>query len=40
MNQKIQPLPFEPHRDLQTDYALIAIGVGAAMIALAYLVLT
>jgi hypothetical protein len=30
----------EPQRDLGTDYILIAAGVGAALIALAYLLLT
>jgi hypothetical protein len=30
----------DPPRDLGTDYALIAIGVGAALIALIYLILT
>jgi hypothetical protein len=32
-----QPSPFEPGRDLRTDYVLIAAGVGAALIALVYL---
>ena len=30
---------FEPQRDLGTDYVLIAAGVGAALIALIYLLL-
>jgi len=30
---------FEPQRDLGTDYALIAAGVGAALVALVYLLL-
>jgi hypothetical protein len=30
---------FDPHRDIQTDYVLIATGVGAAVIALIYLLL-
>lgn len=40
MDQK-EPLPnsFDVHGDLKTDYALIATGVGAALIALAYLLL-
>jgi hypothetical protein len=32
--------PFDPHRDLKLDYALVATGVLAALIALAYLILT
>jgi hypothetical protein len=31
---------FDPQRDISTDYALIALGVGAALIALAYLILS
>ena len=31
---------FDPQRDISTDYALISIGVGAALIALIYLILT
>jgi hypothetical protein len=30
---------FDPRREIQTDYALIATGVGAAAIALIYLLL-
>ena len=30
----------DPQRDLGTDYILIATGVGAALIALVYLLLT
>lgn len=30
---------FDPHRDIPTDYVLIATGVGAAVIALIYLLL-
>jgi hypothetical protein len=30
---------FDPHRDIQTDYVLIATGVGAAVIALIYLLM-
>jgi hypothetical protein len=38
MNNTCQPM-FEPQTDLSTDYALIAIGVAASLIALIYLVL-
>ncbi|WP_275945435.1 hypothetical protein [Bradyrhizobium sp. BRP22] len=31
---------FDPPRDLKTDYALIAVGIVAALIALTYLILT
>jgi hypothetical protein len=31
---------FDPVDDLHTDYVLIAVGVGAALIALVYLLLT
>jgi len=30
---------FDPRSDIGTDYALIAIGVGAALVALIYLLL-
>jgi hypothetical protein len=30
---------FDPKTDLRTDYALIATGVGAALVALIYLIL-
>ncbi len=30
---------FDPNADIRTDYALIATGIGAALIALIYLVL-
>ena len=40
MAQKTYPSPFDPQRDIGTDYALIAVGVGAALIALLYLILT
>ena len=33
-------IDLDPQRDLGTDYILIATGVGAALIALVYLVLT
>jgi hypothetical protein len=39
MAQKTYPSSFDPQNDLGTDYALIASGVGAALIALIYLVL-
>jgi hypothetical protein len=39
MAQKTYPSPFDPRRDIGTDYALIAAGVGAALIALLYLIL-
>jgi hypothetical protein len=39
MPQKIYPSPFDPQRDIGTDYALIAVGVGAAVVALLYLIL-
>ena len=40
MAQKTFKPQFDPQRDLGTDYALIAIGVGAALMALIYLILT
>ena len=40
MAQKTYDPMFDPQRDLGTDYALIAVGVGAALIALIYLILT
>jgi len=39
MAQKTCPSPLDPNADLGTDYALIAAGVGAALIALVYLIL-
>jgi len=39
MAQKTYPTSFDPQRDIGTDYALIAIGVGAALVALIYLIL-
>jgi hypothetical protein len=39
MAQKTHPPSFGSRGDIGTDYALIAIGVGAAVIALIYLVL-
>jgi len=30
----------DPQRELSTDYALIALGVGAALMALIYLILS
>lgn len=39
MIQKPRQPSFDPHRDIRTDYLLIATGVGAALIALVYLLL-
>ena len=39
MAQKTYPSSFDPQADLRTDYALIAGSVGAALIALIYLIL-
>jgi hypothetical protein len=39
MARKTYDPMFDPQRDLATDYALIATGVGAALIALIYLIL-
>jgi hypothetical protein len=39
MAQKSHQPPLDPHRDVRTDYVLIATGVGAALIALIYLLL-
>ena len=39
MAQKTCPSPFESQRDLKVDYALIATGAGAALLALIYLIL-
>jgi hypothetical protein len=39
MAQNTYPSPFDPQPDIGTDYALIAVGVGAALIALLYLLL-
>ena len=39
MARKTYDPMFDPQRDLGTDYALIAIGVGAALMALIYLIL-
>jgi hypothetical protein len=39
MAQKTYQTSFDPQDDLRTDYALIAASVGAALIALIYLVL-
>jgi hypothetical protein len=37
MTQETHPL--DPNRGLRTDYVLIATGIGAALIALVYLLL-
>jgi hypothetical protein len=39
MAQKTYPSLFDPQPGLGTDYALIAAGVAAALIALIYLIL-
>ena len=39
MAQKTCQSPFDPKAGIATDYALIAVGIGAALIALIYLVL-
>jgi hypothetical protein len=39
MAQKTYDPVLEPQRDIGTDYVLIAAGVGAALIALVYLLL-
>ncbi len=40
MAQKTYPSSFDPQRDIGTDYALIATGVGSALVALVYLLLS
>jgi hypothetical protein len=40
MAQKTCQSPFDPQAGLGTDYALIASGIGAALIALIYLILS
>jgi len=39
MAQKPYPASFDPKADLTTDYILIATGVGAALVALIFLIL-
>jgi|HubBroStandDraft_5_1064220.scaffolds.fasta_scaffold250165_2 hypothetical protein len=39
MAEKAPHPSFDPHNDLTIDYALIATGVGAALMALIYLLL-
>lgn len=39
MARKTHPAPFDPQRDLGIDYALIAAGLAATLIALIYLIL-
>jgi len=39
MARKTNQSSFDPRADISTDYALIATGVGAALIALIYLIL-
>ena len=40
MAQKTYPSSFDPQRDIGTDYALIATGVGSALLALIFLFLS
>jgi hypothetical protein len=40
MSQETYRSLFDPPRDLKTDYALIAVGIVAALVAFAYLILT
>jgi hypothetical protein len=39
MIQKPHQPSFDPHRDIRTDYVLIATGIGAALVGLVYLLL-
>ncbi|MGB8397354.1 hypothetical protein [Bradyrhizobium sp.] len=39
MAERPRPASFDPQPDIRTDYALIATGVGMALIALIYLLL-
>jgi hypothetical protein len=39
MAQKTRQPSFDPKAEIGTDYALIAVGIGAALIALVYLLL-
>ena len=39
MAQKTIPPSFDPKADIRADYALIATGIGAALVALIYLIL-
>lgn len=39
MPEKAHRSSFDPHRDIGTDYALIACGIAAAVLALIYLLL-
>jgi hypothetical protein len=39
MTQETHQPSLDPNRDLRTDYVLIGAGVGAALIALIYLLL-
>jgi hypothetical protein len=39
MTQETHQPSVDPSRDLRTDYVLIAVGVGAALIALVYLLM-
>jgi hypothetical protein len=39
MVERTRQPSFDPHDGIGTDYALIAVGVGTALIALIYLIL-
>jgi hypothetical protein len=39
MAQQTFPSPLDPKADIRTDYALMLTGVGAALLALIYLIL-
>ena len=39
MAQQTYASSFDPQRDIGTDYALIATGVGSALVALIYLLM-
>jgi hypothetical protein len=39
MARKTYPSSFDPKADLTTDYVLVATGVGAALVALIFLIL-
>ena len=40
MARKLSPIKVDPTDDLRTDYLLLATGLGAALIALIYLLAT
>jgi hypothetical protein len=39
MTEKTRQPSFDPRSDISTDYLLIATGIGAALVALIYLIL-